>query len=230
MEGFSMNSGTQLSYQGYEVCLWPLDFLNITAGPDANNHIVSGVSNSGLYDNGWYINTICPLYAPCTMELVRSYPTGTANGHTQMWRSVNPVWIPSSNTPMYITIALSHSDTLPYTAVGTIINQGTYFYNTGTYGYASGAHVHLILYIGSRSTMFPTGYNSYVGGNIWYSDNPPNTIADMFYLLGDETIIRTGGYTWSTWSGGSNIKKYITFFTAIKKKRRLKSNEIKYTL
>ena len=44
-----MNSGDKLKYLGYEVLLYPLEYLNITADPNSPNHVVSGVSNSGLW-------------------------------------------------------------------------------------------------------------------------------------------------------------------------------------
>lgn len=206
-----MNSGDKLKYLGYEVLLYPLEYLNITADPNSPNHVVSGVSNSGLWDSGWYENPVRKLYAPCTMELVASYPTGTANGHTQMWRSINPVWIPSKNQPTYITIAVSHSSTLYYTSIGTVIAQGVHFYDTGTYGYASGSHVHFILSESYRTSMFPAGYNSYVGGNIWYSDHAPSTIADFFYLTGAETIINDWGLSWQQWKPKQTLKTIILY-------------------
>lgn len=191
-----MNSGDQAIYQGYEVCLWPLEYLGITAGADAPNHIINGVANSGLYDNGWYLTQVRKLYAPCTIRLVA---TSTA-GNTQMWVSKNPVWLPGYPDPQYITIGVSHCNNPPYSVIGTEIAQGAYFYSTGDYG-ASASHVHFILEIGIRTTMFPVGYNSYLGQNIYYSPNPPGTIADMFYLLPTDEVRNTGGYTWTTYEG-----------------------------
>lgn len=226
-----MNRGDRAQYNGYEVCLWMLDYLGITANPSAINHVITGITNSGLYDNGWYITQVRELYAPVSMRLIASYPSGTANGHTQLWTSLNPVWLPSYNTPQYISIGLSHSDNLIYTAIGTEITQGTHFYNTGTFGLSGGAHVHLILYVGARSTMFPTGYNSYIGGNIWYSDNPPNTIADMFYLSPTDIVRNDGGYTWTTYTGviskGAILETIL--YMNLRKKRRAKHGKRIYT-
>lgn len=196
-----MNSGQQLSYDGYEVLLYPLEFVNITAGPDAANHIVTGVSNTGLWDNGWYINQYCPLYAPCSMHCIASYPTGSSNGHGQLWISNDKVWIPQSSEPVYVSMAFLHSNILLYD-VGDYITQGTQFYQTGDFGLGSGPHVHMILQIGARSNMFPTGPNPYYG-NIWYSPAPPSTIATFFYLTG-EPARGSGGYgglNWTVWDG-----------------------------
>lgn len=207
-----MNQGDRAVHDGYEVLLYPLEYINLTATPYASNHVVQGVSNSGLWDNGWYQQQIRKLYAPCTMRLVASYPSGTINGHTQLWVSTNPVWIPQSQTPVYVSMGFSHSDTLYYTSIGTVINQGTHFLDTGTYGIGTGSHTHMILQIGERTTMFPTGYNSYVGGNIWYSPNAPTNIATFFYATGSEALINTQGLTFETFTPTPGGKDKYLFY------------------
>lgn len=196
-----MNQGDKAFHDGYEVLLYPLEYVNITASPYASNHVVRGIANSGLWDNGRYQQQVRKLYAPCTMRLVASYPTGSLNAHTQMWVSTNPVWIPQSENPVYVSMAFSHSDTLYYTQIGTVIEQGTHFLDTGIYGlYGTGYHTHMILYIGERSTMFPTGYCEYLQGNIWYSNNSPTNIATFFYITGSETLVNTQGLTFEVFT------------------------------
>lgn len=206
------------TYQGYEVCLYPLDNIGITAGPDAANHIVTGVSNTGLWDNGWHNQQNDPLYAPFTME----YVAYSSSGNTQMFRSVDPVWIPGSASPVYVTFSVSHSNTLYYTSIGDTVPQGAHFYDTGTYGIASGAHVHMCLMLGSRSTMWPVGNNPTYGG-IFYSPNPPGTIADFFYKTEDITISSGWGLNWIDWSGtpsGSSLQ--IVLLMNLMRKRKQK--------
>lgn len=207
-----MNQGDTAVHDGYEVLLYPLEYINLTATPYYSNHTVPQVSNSGLWDNGWYQQHVRKLFAPCTMKLVASYPTGTINGHTQMWVSTSPVWIPQSQTPVYVSMGFSHSDTLYYTQIGTVINQGTHFLDTGTFGIGTGAHTHMILYIGERTTMFPTGYNSYVGGNIWYSPNAPTNIATFFYATGSEALINTQRLTFETFTPTPGGKDKYLFY------------------
>lgn len=225
-----MYEGEVLSYQGCEVALYPLNYVNITATPSAVNHVVTGVSNSGLWDNGWYgDSTIRPLFAPFTMTCQQSYPTGNANGHTQKWVSTAPVWLPGYEEPQYATFSVSHSDTLYY-SVGDTIAQGTHFYNTGTFGIGSGAHVHFCLYVGQRASMFPTGSNPNGYGNIWYSPSPPGTIADFFYLDPSDLPQGSGGYgglDWQFWAGmpGKDLSPILAYL--IMKKRRQKPN-VKY--
>ena len=220
----------QARYDGYEVLLYPLEYVGITANPYSANHTVPGVSNSGLYDNGWYQTEIRHLYAPCTMRLVASYPTGWSSGHTQMWVSTDKVWL-ANGTLDYITIGLSHSDTLYYTQIGTIIQQGTHFYDTGTYGLGGGAHVHMILCLGQRSAMFPTGHNA-GWGDIWYSPNAPDTIADFFYIAPTDEVVNSGGYDFIVYDGeivhhDSTIQMII--YTQILKRRAKKIGKRIYT-
>lgn len=204
-------------YQGYEVLLYPLDNVGITAGPDAVNHIVNGVTNTGLWDNGWHDQQDDPLYAPCTME----YVAYSASGHTQMFKSVNPVWIPGYSSPQYVTMSFSHSNTLYYTIIGDIVPQGAHFYDTGTYGIASGAHVHMCLMIGSRSTIWPVGQNPTYGG-IFYSPYPPENIADFFYLTPDITISSGWGLDWRYFDGSlsGDTKRQALILFLLKRKQK----------
>lgn len=214
-----MNRGDQAIYQGYEVCLWPLEYIGITAGPGASNHVVQGVSNSGLYDNGWAVNPVRNLYAPVSMELVAT----SSSGNTQVWRSINEVWLPGYTTPQFITIGVAHCNNPPYTVIGSRVAQGDYFYSTGDYG-ASAYHVHFILEIGSRSSNFPVGYNAPYDTNIFYSPNPPETIADMFYILDTDEMRQSGGYNWITYEGTVTKKSVLEsiLYMNLNKKRRLK--------
>lgn len=205
------------SYQGYEVLLYPLDNVGITADPWAANHIVSGVSNTGIWDNGWHTQQHDPLYAPCTME----YVAYGSSGNTQMFRSVDPVWIPGASSPQYVTMSFSHSNRLYYTNIGDIVPQGAHFYDTGDYGIGSGPHVHMILMIGSRSTMWPVGPNP-TYGNIYYSPDPPATIADFFYLPEGTTISGGWDLDWSYWEGlpETDPRKIIIFNLLMKRKKK----------
>lgn len=207
------------TYQGYDVLLYPLDNVGITADPWSSNHVVNGVSNTGIWDNGWHNVQNDPLFAPCDMELVVN---AGDSANTQLWRSVNPVWIPGSNQPEYVSFSVSHSNTLYYTVPGTVIQQGTHFYDTGTAGLGSGPHVHMILYKGYRTSMFPVGFNPNGYGNIWYSPDPPASIADFFYLLQDTTISNGWGLTWERWEGLPEFDAKIPIISLLLRRRKKK--------
>ena len=206
-------------YGGYEVCIYPLDNVGITADPNSANHVVTGITNTGIWDNGWHNSIHDPLYAPCTMELVVNCGD---SANTQLWRSVDPVWIPGSANPEYVSFSFSHSNTLYYTTAGTQISQGTHFYDTGDAGLGSGPHVHMILYLGMRTSMFPVGSNPNGYGNIWYSPNPPNSIADLFYLLNDQTISASWGLGWQYWAGSPTpgTMDFVSLWMAIRKRKK----------
>lgn len=195
-----MNEGQQLSYQGHQVALYPLGYVNITANPWSANHVVSGVSNSGCWDNGWYQTYYRPLYAPFSMTCQYSAGSSGSLGHGQLWTSNDTVWLPGYSEPQYASFMVLHSNT-QYYGQGASIAQGTHFFDTGEYGLSSGPHVHMILMVGRRTTVFPAGYNPSSGYNIWYSPNPPGSIADYFYLTG-EPGVGSGGY------GGQNFKTW----------------------
>ena len=207
------------TYNGHEVLLYPLDNVGITADPYSSNHVVTGVSNTGIWDNGWHYQQDDPLYAPCTMELVAN-PHDSAN--TQMYVSTAPVYIPGSSSPVYVTMSFSHSNTLYYNTIGDVVPQGTHFYDTGTAGLGSGPHVHMILMVGYRTSIWPVGYNPNGYGNIYYSPNPPANIADFFYLLDTDTISNGWGLTWSRWSGTptSDARLITALMVHLKRKRK----------
>lgn len=207
------------SYQGYEVCLFPLDNVGITADPWSANHVVNGVTNTGIWDNGWHNQANDPLYAPCSMELVADM---SDSANTQLWRSVDPVWIPGFSTPQYVSMSFSHSNTKYFTGAGTQIAQGTHFYDTGTAGLGSGPHVHMILFLGSRTSMFPVGLNPNGYGNIWYSPNPPDNIAAFFYVPEDATISSGWGLTWSRWEGQPEMRPKIAILNLLSRRRKKK--------
>lgn len=194
-----MNEGQQVSYQGHEVALYPLNYVNITAGPWASNHTVVGVSNSGCWDNGWYQTYYRPLYAPFSMTCYYSAGSAGSLGHGQLWVSDDEVWLPGYSEPQYASFMVLHSNT-QYYGVGDSISQGTHFFDTGDYGLGTGPHVHMILMVGRRTSVFPAGRNP-TYGNIWYSPNAPGSIADYFYLTG-EPAVGSGGY------GGQNFKTW----------------------
>ena len=201
-----MNEYETAGSGGYQAALWPFEYVNITAGPNAANHQIGGVSNSGLWDQGWNQTQIRRAFAPCDMVLVSSRSDGA---NSQIWRSTAPVWQPGNASPAYLTFICSHSNTLPFTAVGTIISQGTHFYNTGTTG-ASAYHCHFVLWNGSHGAEIASvvGYNSYLGQNIYYSTDPPASIADMFYLGSTDEAAGSGGYggqNFVRWTGGPGM-------------------------
>ncbi len=217
-----MNEGQQISYQGHEVALYPLSYVNITANPWSANHVVSGVSNSGCWDNGWYQTYYRPLYAPFSMTCYYSAGSAGSLGHGQLWVSNDTVWLPGYSEPQYASFMVLHSNT-QYYGVGASISQGTHFFDTGDYGLGTGPHVHFILMVGRRTSVFPAGRNP-TYGNIWYSPNAPGTIADYFYLSG-EPGVGSGGYgglNWKTWDGPVSIDTALLVAMLERKKKKWK--------
>ncbi|MBE6597890.1 MAG: hypothetical protein E7638_00445 [Ruminococcaceae bacterium] len=95
----------------------------------------------------------------------------------------NAVWIESispvryaDGTYDYMTVCFMHDNDISDLYVGKGLKQGDWFYDSGTAGISSGAHIHVAVYKGKYSNTMHVGY-----GNV--------NAEDAFFLL-DNTYIR----------------------------------------
>ncbi len=76
----------------------------------------------------------------------------------------------------YMTVLFMHDDNIDNLTVGQMLTQGEYFYQSGTTGNSSGAHIHVAVYRGQ--------YNEeemhFGSGNV--------DVEDAFFVM-DDTII-----------------------------------------
>ena len=176
---------------GYEVCLFPLSYLNMSQdeGGDYSHAGTLCIDFLGWGPNGRIYN--CDYYAPCTCKLVNSTLDPSAN--MRVWESVDKVHLPDG-TLDYICFQFGHDNNPPYSTVGTVVTQGELIGHTGTAGYVTGDHVH---YNVARGT--------YQGGE----RVPPNNnfqlknsihIYDANYV-NDTVIIRGFNHNWRTYGG-----------------------------
>lgn len=183
-----MKRGDRATYNGYEVCLFPLDILHVTR-----------VHTDGTAVD--YIGTTVnyPMYAPFSGRIYY-YNSGD---NTIWFHSDREVYTPNGLT--YVTVGFTHSDLLtPNHSVGTHYNQGEYIYNTGQSGLAFGDHVHI-----DQSPNYLAGNPS---TSTWYT-NLSVYPQHIFYLTGEETIVNTGGINFEEWDGTitqSNFKWWMT--------------------
>ena len=183
---------------GYEVALFPMEYMYITQGemmPDISwshyntyNMDFWGYGEYGQFDN-------CPLYAPVSCHVVALWDyTGT---HTVTFQSDNLVHFADGSLDI-MTFEFTHAVSPPYHTIGDYIPQGQLIYYTGTYGNGQagyyGDHVHICCGKGAYD-----GYTQRVGGhydltNRWH-------LYDSLYI--NDTIIAYDGhsYPWKTWSG-----------------------------
>lgn len=188
-----MISGQRLvASDGYEVALFPMSYLYMSQdeGGDYSHQGTYNIDLLGWGPNGRIYQA--PIYAPCTMKVVRYY-SGYNNGNTVAFESVNKVHLPNGALD-YLTIEFAHDINPPYTTVGTIVRQGDLCYHTGTYGNVTGDHVHTC-----------------VGQGHWEGSvsRPPNNNYDLknriHYWLGvyvnDTVIIQGFGHPWIEYTG-----------------------------
>lgn len=214
-----MQAGERLTYQGYEVCLFPMDYLYCTqvSGPDSYSHCCGHPADwIGTYDE-------YPIYAPFSCHLV--YSDGYSVGNTRAYSSDNPVWTPMGLT--YVTVSFTHDNSPP---AATGFDQGDLIAHTGIAGYALGDHCHM-----DQSDINGAQLISY---GIWCDPDIPfpcyaldgsEQPYDIFYLSGNETVAYTHGMTFETWSQPviPVTARNAILLLAAKKKRRSNYARIK---
>lgn len=174
---------------GYEVMLFPLEYLYITQGEN------EGFSHAGILaidfvewsNNGQVLNA--PLYAPCSCKcvaIIDMYNNG------RVFQSLNKVHTPDGLKK--VTFMCFH-DNNPIASVGDTFNQGDIFAHTGTAGGVTGDHTH-----------FNTAYGVYAG----WENVPPDNHGELINsshiyetcYVNDTIIVNGYGYNWKEYSGG----------------------------
>lgn len=210
-----MQAGEKISYQGSQVCLFPMDYMNCTqvSGPGSFSHCCghpadwAGPSGDNAHD---------PLYAPFDCHLV--YSDGYNVGNTRAYSSDAPVWTPLGLT--YVTVAFTHDNNPP---AATSYSQGDLIYHTGDAGVAFGYHCHLDQSNIDGAQLVSSGI--YCDPSLpWpcYMLDGSMQPYDIFYLSGSETIINLQGMSFQTWDRPpetGNVMKFVLLSNY--RKRRL---------
>ena len=150
---------TMVASDGYEVALFPLPYMYISQGEmmpsDWSHYNTYNMDFWGYDANGRVYQA--PLYAPFTMKVIALWDYN--GSHTVTWESVNKVHF-ADGTLDYMTIEFTHADNPPYHTIGDVVNQGDICYYTGTFGHATGDHVHICSGKGHYN-----GYTQRTGGH-----------------------------------------------------------------
>lgn len=174
---------TYIGQNGKQNCMFPLEIMYLTQGED------TGSTHKGTYAmdfQGMYNASSrryrCPYYAPCDLELVAIAGSGS---HSYAYTSLNEVNFIDGTTG-YFTIVVAHDNT-SY-SVGRRVMQGQELGKTGTYGQASGDHVHIEVKKGQYEGLEQNQYG------YWRLKNANH----LYDLLGvdDTLLLVTGGYNW----------------------------------
>lgn len=169
-----------LAPDGYEVMLFPLEYMNISQGEGESFSHDLAMDFLGWGANGRILN--CPYYAPCSCKCVAHF--GSSDNAT--WESLDKVHLPDG-TLSKVTFCFNH-DPLP-PAIGTILTQGDIIGHTGTAGYATGDHMHFNTAIGPYD-----GYEI-IAGTQYYQLKNSTHIYNTCYV-NDTTIINGKNYNW----------------------------------
>ena len=161
---------------GYEVLLFPLEYMNISQGEHQLAIDFLGWSALGRRYQ-------CPYYAPCSCTCI-----GSSGIDNRIWQSNNKVHL-ANGTLNYVCWVQAHDDNpLP---VGTVLNQGDLLGHTGTTGISTGDHLHLNVALGTYD-----GWDSATGNT--RLKNSIHIYDAMF--VNDTNIINGDNYNWLTWT------------------------------
>ncbi len=151
IEGGSKNrwSFTQLgavTEDGDEYAIWPSEVLYITQGAyDDYSHQVQNAVDM-ITMNG-------RAYAPFTGVIVRIEASYSACNAVWLESTSRVVW--ADGTMDYMTVIFMHDNYVWDLSVGQVVRQGEFFYDMGTAGYASAAHIHIAVLRGKYSPYTP---------------------------------------------------------------------------
>lgn len=167
---------------GYEVMLFPLEYMNISQGEGGSLSHDKAMDFLGWDANGRVYQ--CPYYAPCSARCVANFGTGNST-----WQSLDKVHLPDGSLTI-VTFCFDH-DSFPH-IVGDVVRQGDLIGHTGTAG-GVGDHCHFNTAIGSYA-----GYEI-VTGTQWYQLKHSSHIYNTCYV-NDTVLVNDYGYNWRTYT------------------------------
>jgi len=188
-----MRAGDTCVYQGSEVALFPLDYINVTqiANPSSYSHCCGHMADYGFPYHPY------PAYAPFSCTLFES--SGSALGNRRSYVSDAPVWT-ASHGLTYVTVSFTH-DLNPPTA--THYNQGDLIYHSGDAGQAIGEHIHMDQSPIANASLITDG--TVCPSGLCYHLASDDEAEAIFYLTGSENVVYTAGKNFTTWSGSPII-------------------------
>ena len=178
---------TYVGSNGKQNCVFPLEFMYLTQGENtgSTHRGTNAMDFQGMY-NASTRRYRCPYYAPVDLELVAIAGSGS---HSYAYTSLQPVNF-IDGTSDYFTIVVAHDDTVY--SVGRRVMQGQELGKTGTYGLASGDHVHIEVKKGQYEGLVQNQYGYWMLKN---SDHLYN-----LFGVNDTVLLVSGGYNWREFS------------------------------
>ena len=147
--------------------------------------------------------TTNPLKAPFTGTIKKIYDYNNA-----VWlESIDKVMF-ADGTIDYMTILTLHDNDVSNLKVGDTIKQGVDYYNQGTKGEVTGAHIHMAVGKGKF-----TGTGWYKNDYGYYCINNQYDINKALFLIDSATIQNGGGYSWIR---TSNLEENFITYTVVR--------------
>lgn len=197
-----MIAGDTCVYQGSEVALFPLDYIDVTqvAGPGSYSHCCGHMADYGFPYHPY------PAYAPFSCTLFET----TSIGNRRAYVSDAPVWT-AAHGLTYVTVSFTHDNNPP---TATHYNQGDMIYHSGDAGHAIGMHIHMDQSPIANASLITDG--TVCPSGLCYHLASDDEAENIFYLAGNETVVDTMGKSFTTWSGspivpggGGNFKIWM---------------------
>ena len=176
---------TLVAPDGYEVMLFPMEYMNISQGEGGSFSHDLAMDFLGWGANGRVYQ--CPYYAPCSCRCVAHW----SSSDNATWESLDKVHLPDGSLSV-VTFCFNHDAFPP--PVGTVLHQGDLIGHSGTAGFATGDHMHFNTALGA--------YDRYeiIPGTQFYQLKNSIHIYDTCYV-NDTTLINDYGYNWRTYTG-----------------------------
>jgi hypothetical protein len=178
---------TYVGQNGKQNTVFPFEYMYLTQGEGGS------YSHAGTYAMDFQGMSTpstrmlrCPYYAPVDLRLVAI--ADSAN-HSYVYTSLDKVNF-VDGTYDYFTILVAHDDT-SY-SVGRIVAQGFELGKTGTYGIATGDHVHMEVKRGTYEGLIQNLQGNYMLKNSTH-------LYDLFGV-NDTVLLVDGGYNWQEFS------------------------------
>ena len=162
--------------------VFPFEYMYLTQGEGGSfSHAGTyAMDFQGYGANGRIYN--CPYYAPVDMHMVAI--ADSAN-HSYIYTSLEEVNF-IDGTSGYFTLLVAHDD--DSYSIGRRVNQGQMLGKTGTYGIATGDHVHMEAKKGTYEGLITNSEGNSMLKNSTH-------LYDLFGV-DDTFLIEDGGYNW----------------------------------
>lgn len=184
-------------------------------------------ANSNFSHRG--VNAIDVAGYDTKIESLKAPFTGVVK---RIYKDCNAVWLESKDKVKYangkedyMTVMTLHDNDVSNLYVGKVIKQGEVYYEEGTKGKTTGAHIHIA--VGSGKF---TGTGWYENSNGEWCINNQMNIYDALYLPKNIKIIDNGGYNWKYINDDVNtyiVKKGDTLSTIAKNYKTTVENLVK---